>query len=96
MDVLKNPSHPYTKGLLRAIPALARKGERLYEITGTVPAPRDFPRGCRFCTRCPEAFEPCAERVPEATTVGPAHEAYCHALGTPPVGPSERSHEQRP
>jgi oligopeptide/dipeptide ABC transporter ATP-binding protein len=95
MDVLKRPSHPYTKGLLRAIPALARKGERLYEIAGTVPAPRDFPRGCRFCTRCPEVFEPCAEQVPEATVLGPGHAAYCHALGRAPAGPSERTHERQ-
>jgi len=83
MDVLQNPSHPYTKGLLRAIPALARKGERLYEIAGTVPAPRDFPKGCRFCTRCPEVFEPCPDIVPEATLLSPGHEAYCHALSRP-------------
>ena len=95
MDVLKRPSHPYTKGLLRAIPALARKGERLYEIAGTVPAPKDFPHGCRFCTRCPEAFEPCAEQVPEATILGCGHAAYCHALDRLPAGTSERTHERR-
>jgi peptide/nickel transport system ATP-binding protein len=79
-DVLRGAQHPYTKGLLRAIPALARKGEPLHEITGTVPAPRDYPKGCRFCTRCPEAFEPCPDVVPAATLLGPGHEVYCHAV----------------
>jgi peptide/nickel transport system ATP-binding protein len=79
-DVLRDAQHPYTKGLLRAIPALAHKGEPLHEITGTVPAPRDYPRGCRFCTRCPEAFEPCPDIVPAASLLAPGHEAYCHAV----------------
>jgi oligopeptide/dipeptide ABC transporter ATP-binding protein len=79
-DVLRGAQHPYTKGLLRAIPALGRKGEPLYEIAGTVPAPRDYPRGCRFCTRCPEVFEPCADIFPAATLLQPGHEVYCHAV----------------
>ncbi len=79
-DVLQRAAHPYARGLLRAIPALATKGERLYEITGTVPAPRDYPKGCRFCTRCPEVFEPCPGVVPGPTQVGPGHVTYCHAV----------------
>ena len=79
-DVLRGAQHPYTKGLLRAIPALAQKGEPLYEIRGTVPAPRDYPKGCRFCTRCPEAFEPCPDVLPVQTLLGDRHEVYCHAV----------------
>jgi peptide/nickel transport system ATP-binding protein len=79
-DVLAGAQHPYTKGLLKAIPALASKGEPLHEITGTVPAPKDFPKGCRFCTRCPEAFEPCPDVFPAPSVLQPGHEVYCHAV----------------
>jgi peptide/nickel transport system ATP-binding protein len=79
-DILRGAQHPYAKGLLRAIPALARQGEPLHEIAGTVPAPRDYPKGCRFCTRCPEVFEPCPDIFPEATVLQPGHEVYCHAV----------------
>ncbi len=88
-DVLQRPSHPYTKGLLRAIPALATRGERLYEISGTVPLPKDFAKGCRFCTRCQEVFEPCRDTVPEATQLAPGHVAYCHALTSAHVPPKQ-------
>ncbi|MBW1687723.1 MAG: ABC transporter ATP-binding protein, partial [Deltaproteobacteria bacterium] len=53
VDVLAGARHPYTQGLLRSIPALGRRGERLAEIAGVVPQPRDWPAGCRFSTRCP-------------------------------------------
>ncbi len=79
-EVLSRPSHPYTQGLLRSIPALAKRGERLTEIPGVVPRPANWPNGCRFCTRCPRAFEPCPEIVPGKTTLSETHSAYCHAV----------------
>jgi oligopeptide/dipeptide ABC transporter ATP-binding protein len=80
LEILSAPRHPYTQGLLRSMPALARRGERLSEIAGVVPSPADWPKGCRFCTRCPRAFEPCPSIVPEVTSLGETHTVYCHAV----------------
>ena len=79
-EVLSAPRHPYTQGLLRSIPALAKRGERLNEIPGVVPRPGNWPKGCRFCTRCPRVFEPCPEIVPGATRLSETHRAHCHAV----------------
>jgi oligopeptide/dipeptide ABC transporter ATP-binding protein len=61
VDLFERPRHPYTIGLLRSLPDLARTGARLEAIPGTVPSPFRFPSGCRFRTRCPLATERCAE-----------------------------------
>jgi peptide/nickel transport system ATP-binding protein len=58
------PGHPYSAGLLRSLPELARPGEPLATIPGQVPPPTRFPSGCRFRTRCPLARERCAEEEP--------------------------------
>jgi oligopeptide/dipeptide ABC transporter ATP-binding protein len=79
-EVLGAARHPYTQGLLRSIPALARRGEPLAEIPGTVPAPGEWPLGCRFQTRCPLVFDVCGQEVPGAAQVGPGHFACCHAV----------------
>jgi oligopeptide/dipeptide ABC transporter ATP-binding protein len=79
-DLLASPRHPYTQGLLRSLPGRARPGERLEEIAGTVPPPSEWPRGCRFTSRCPRAFEPCRDVEPGATMVGLGHFACCHAV----------------
>lgn len=79
-DLLAAPRHPYTQGLLRSLPGRAQPGERLEEIPGTVPPPSEWPRGCRFVTRCARAFEPCPEIDPGPTTVGAEHTACCHAV----------------
>ncbi len=63
--LLKTPSHPYTRGLLAALPESALPGERLYEIQGTVPSLADWPAGCRFFDRCPEAMDRCRASLPE-------------------------------
>jgi oligopeptide/dipeptide ABC transporter ATP-binding protein len=47
------PLHPYTQGLLRSLPKLGNKGERLPVIPGQVPDPLHFPNGCKFHPRCP-------------------------------------------
>jgi len=83
-EVLSAPRHPYTQGLLRSIPALAKRGERLNEIPGVVPRPSEWPAGCRFCTRCPRAFEPCPKRAPGPTQLSDTHVAYCHAVAAEP------------
>jgi peptide/nickel transport system ATP-binding protein/oligopeptide transport system ATP-binding protein len=94
-EILTDPRHPYTVGLLRSIPALTPRGARLQEIAGVVPSPEDWPRGCPFATRCPRVFDPCAARVPAARWFSEEHSASCHALeaprGEPAAAPLERS-----
>ncbi|MFD5794134.1 dipeptide/oligopeptide/nickel ABC transporter permease/ATP-binding protein [Streptomyces diastatochromogenes] len=62
-EMFARPLHPYTAGLLAANPHRARGGEPLPTIPGTVPAPRDWPAGCRFAARCELADDRCAEPV---------------------------------
>jgi oligopeptide/dipeptide ABC transporter ATP-binding protein len=72
--------HPYTRGLLRSMPAIAPRGERLPEIPGVVPSPGEWPPGCRFSSRCPEVFDRCRAVVPSETALGGEHGAFCHAV----------------
>jgi oligopeptide/dipeptide ABC transporter ATP-binding protein len=70
VSVLKDPLHPYTKGLLASIPSLGHKGQRLNVITGAVPNPLRMPEGCKFAPRCPYVMEKC--RVEEPKLEAPA------------------------
>jgi oligopeptide/dipeptide ABC transporter ATP-binding protein len=76
-DVLRNPRHPYTRGLLASMPRRAR-GTQLQAIEGAVPVLGAFPTGCAFHPRCPERFAPCAATRPIDWTVGAGHQAACH------------------
>ena len=78
--LLSAPRHPYTRGLLRAIPARAQRGAALAEIPGVVPSPTATPRGCRFADRCESVLPRCREDVPGPVAVGDAHWAHCHAV----------------
>ena len=80
-DVFKNPSHPYTRGLMRSIPRLSRQEggavvDRLTEIKGTVPAPTAVPTGCAFSPRCGSATTQCAAE-PFALPLAPSHLVAC-------------------
>jgi oligopeptide/dipeptide ABC transporter ATP-binding protein len=65
-----HPRHPYTAGLLRAMPQAGNPRDELYVIPGTVPSPVEMPAGCRFHPRCAYAVDACAVR-PVALTVAP-------------------------
>ncbi len=69
-DILRAPRHPYTRGLLAAVPSLQLDKPRLQDIPGTVPPPGRFPAGCAFAPRCPVATPTCAEAVPALSTEG--------------------------
>lgn len=56
---LEKPLHPYSQGLMAAIPDIDREETKLTAIPGQVPAPADFPTGCRFRERCPKRHEKC-------------------------------------
>ncbi len=77
VHLFKEPSHPYTNGLLKSLPMLHSSDERLYNIEGTVPSPRNFPEACRFAPRCEFAFDRCLEARPPLFRIGPGHEAAC-------------------
>jgi peptide/nickel transport system ATP-binding protein len=87
-DIYARPAHPYTEGLIKAIPipdpALARRAEPA--VRGELPSPIDPPPGCRFHTRCPRAQLRCSEEVPELRPFGPGHFAACHYPLQPPAG----------
>jgi peptide/nickel transport system ATP-binding protein len=77
-EVLRRPRHPYTEGLLRAAPRLAR--EKLVPIPGTVPALDALPPGCAFAPRCPQHIVACDSAVPELVRIrggSEDHRARC-------------------
>ncbi|HJR62905.1 MAG TPA: ABC transporter ATP-binding protein [Gemmatimonadaceae bacterium] len=75
--------HPYTEGLLTAMPRVGERRERLTVIPGTVPPPTDWPAGCRFHDRCPYAWERCTVEHPPLYQVGNRHVSRCHLADEP-------------
>ncbi|MFN4311306.1 MAG: ABC transporter ATP-binding protein [Ferrovibrio sp.] len=69
-DVIKRPHHPYTVGLMGAIPSMAHKVERLTQIDGSMPRLNAIPKGCAFNPRCPRAFDKCYHDRPEPMPTG--------------------------
>jgi peptide/nickel transport system ATP-binding protein/oligopeptide transport system ATP-binding protein len=63
-QIFETPLHPYTRGLLQSIPRIDRQMPRLYSISGSVPSPGHFPRGCRFSERCSMKTAFCSEKEP--------------------------------
>jgi peptide/nickel transport system ATP-binding protein/oligopeptide transport system ATP-binding protein len=76
-QIFHDPSHPYTMGLLAALPSRARKGQSLYSIPGAVPDPAHKPPGCPFNPRCPYVEESCRRDFPEMCDFGERHFARC-------------------
>jgi len=68
--LFKEPLHPYTQGLLKAIPRIDDVIDKLYVIDGMVPSLYDMPAGCRFWPRCPYATEKCKSEMPDLYTHG--------------------------
>jgi len=77
-DLYEHPQHPYTTGLLGALPRLDRRGaRRLVNIEGTPPELLMAPSHCQFAPRCAYAFERCWQEIPPLLPVGVKHEAAC-------------------
>jgi oligopeptide/dipeptide ABC transporter ATP-binding protein len=82
-DLFENPQHPYTHGLLAAVPHLAtisgeeRQHARLTEIPGIVPALVNLPKGCTFAPRCAFATNVCRSEFPPFEAKAPGHMAAC-------------------
>jgi len=71
------PAHPYTQGLLAALPDMAGPRRRLAAIAGGVPEPWNFPQGCAFAPRCPNATGACDVAPPEHRRFGEDHRVAC-------------------
>jgi oligopeptide/dipeptide ABC transporter ATP-binding protein len=76
-SVFADPRHPYTQGLLRAIPRLDAPAERLTVIPGQVPSATGWPSGCRFHPRCPYAWDLTEREEPELFEVKATHRSRC-------------------
>ncbi|MEU6598835.1 dipeptide/oligopeptide/nickel ABC transporter permease/ATP-binding protein [Streptomyces flaveolus] len=76
-DLVAAPAHHYTRGLLGSVLSLESAEERMTQIKGVVPAPADFPAGCRFADRCPLSTEVCRTTAPVLAGT-PTHTAACH------------------
>jgi len=80
-EVYERPAHPYTRGLIDAVPipdpVLERQRETV-PVRGELPSAMDPPSGCRFRTRCPLAQDVCAEVEPPLRSFGHGHRAACH------------------
>ncbi len=81
-EVIRNPAHPYTTGLLGALPKLSDLDAPLTPVAGDIPSPLERPTGCVFQTRCPVvAGDICRRVVPEFDAVAEDHRAACHLIG---------------
>ena len=78
--LFKNPLHPYTVGLLNAVPN-PRVGGKLRAIPGSVPSLVNPPTGCRFNERCERAFRKCFKETPPLIEVEDQHYVACHVYG---------------
>lgn len=78
-DVIRNPAHPYTKGLIAALPRLDDLDTPLTPIPGDIPSPLERPPGCVFNTRCPANLGVrCSSEIPEFMNVTGEHQVACH------------------
>ena len=75
-ELFQNPKHPYTQGLLGALPKMDSR-QRLNSIDGMVPTLKDMPTGCRFAPRCPMATQKCREEQPDLVDVTAGHQVRC-------------------
>jgi peptide/nickel transport system ATP-binding protein len=78
-EIFEKPAHPYTLGLLAAVPEPDpdKRRDKL-ELEGEIPSLMNRPKGCEFHTRCPFAQEKCLNEAPEYKEVAPGHFASCH------------------
>ncbi len=76
-EIFYNPSHEYTKGLLRSIPSVSKVGEKLQPITGTPIDLLNMPEGCPFAPRCEAAMKICLRQCPVKMIINDDHHASC-------------------
>lgn len=76
LQIIKEPMHPYTKGLLASVPAIGMRNQRLNVIAGAVPNPLNMPPGCPFAPRCPYVMDVCTT-MPELKTLEDGRQVFC-------------------
>jgi oligopeptide/dipeptide ABC transporter ATP-binding protein len=86
-QLMAEPLHPYTRGLLRCVPRLGRPDVPISPIDGVVPDLVNLPDGCRFAPRCPAAMERCGQAIPRLYPVGGERTVRCY-LHEPPDAPA--------
>lgn len=77
-ELFENPKHPYTKALLNAVPVISKKSikEKIL-LPGDVPSPKNLPSGCKFHTRCPNAFDGCENTEADFVKISDSHFVKC-------------------
>ena len=79
--LFRNPLHPYTQGLISAIPSLEKNPQQpKIDLMGDTPSPEKAPAGCHFCPRCIHAREICQQEAPTLREVEPGHFVACHQM----------------
>ncbi|WP_412537006.1 ABC transporter ATP-binding protein [Marinobacter sp. MIT932201] len=69
-EIINDAQHPYTQGLINALPQMGEPGERLFQIPGSMPSLKNVPSGCPFHPRCKFATEQCKQAMPEYVRSG--------------------------
>jgi oligopeptide/dipeptide ABC transporter ATP-binding protein len=77
-EIFSDPQHPYTQGLMRSMPYLSEKRERLFVIPGRVPELWNMPKACRFAQRCRNRIDRCVETHPELEKLSGDHALRCY------------------
>jgi len=91
-ELFAKPHHPYTEGLMHSMPHIGHDQERLNVIPGTVPAPTEWPSGCRFRERCPYSWDLCEREHPPLYQIGSGHVSRCHLA----IEPERRNNPHPP
>lgn len=76
-EIIRTPKHPYTTGLMQAIPSIHQLDERLNQIPGNMPRLNAIPSGCAFHPRCDQRLPRCDQDIPQLLTVGHRHKVAC-------------------
>ena len=79
-ELFNSPAHPYTASLMKSLPKLEARFDKLSSIMGQPPSLLDLPPGCTFYPRCPEAYEKCRQEYPPQVTVAEGRHASCWRL----------------
>ena len=76
-EIINNPKHPYTVGLIGCIPDVSQTTGRLASIPGTIPSPLELPPGCPFHPRCPRVMDICRQQEPSHISISRTHKVSC-------------------
>lgn len=77
-EVLDNPLHPYTKGLIESVPSRNKRGQRLFQIPGMTPSLLNLPAGCAFAGRCQNVTDICRDKEPDNSISASLREVRCY------------------